>query len=98
MASEKRLLALGGPKNLEWLPELQTVMRVPIPNKPFRFEDGTALEDMPEHKTARYIKERLVDPATGKTRMVYRYEHIEVFEADLILKEWLVVAFINMED
>lgn len=100
----KKLIALGGPRNLDWLPDYdQNDLLVAEPTDlkvlagSFR-KGGMVSPIVDTVNSARYVKELLGDPETGRVKNVYRYEKTTMQEADNILKNWLMAAFINMEE
>lgn len=93
--AEKKLLAIGGPKHGQWLPDYSNEkIAVPIPRK-LDYSLADPLTSGIDIVT--YIKDSLIDPATKKRRAVYRYSELSGGEAYSALRSWLVDVFINSE-
>jgi hypothetical protein len=96
----KELLAIGGPKHGEWLPYYgRGEMIVPVAPKIQKIKefDPNEMIDM-RTDVVRYRIEYIGDPETMRRATVYVEQSISNEHALELLKEFLLKAFINMED
>ena len=97
-----KLIALGGPRNLEWLPDYGgQLIKIPLPfdirvdwlDEPIEPIEPTVL------KTGIYYRTKLgwTDQTEVWYKDVYLFEGMLPDDGISILKEWLLGAFIRMD-
>lgn len=96
-----KILALGGPLNLQWLDEDTGYRDYVVPlftPVSLNFDSEISPIDLDRIlETGRYRISKLADANTKTIKKVYVYQDITLDEAEKILKGWLLLAFINME-
>lgn len=100
LKQERLLLAIGGSKNFEWLPDYgYDYIKVPLaPDfSDFRF-DSIAPTDYTELPIAIYRKQTLTDPDSRRLKDVYVIEGMDHDHALHELREYLLAQFIQIED
>jgi hypothetical protein len=96
-----KLLAVGGPNSFEWLEDTGNVIKVVLPTQLNAFVLEPDLTNSMEYKTGVYYKSQIgMLDATNATlrKYVYLYEDINWEEADRLLKQWLMEAFMRMDN
>lgn len=100
---KRYLLAIGGPRNLEWVADMGPVFKTLVP-RPARFQSLSNNIDLDDYlddyrsDVVSYYKQRLGDPETKARKEVYVVGDMGMREAEAILGDYLMKQFINMED
>lgn len=99
----KLVLAIGGPRHLEWVKDMGKIFKTLVPMIPkFQALDEPLDIDLYlesfKSETVSYYKQTLADVTTGARKEVYVVGNMSMREADAELRDYLVKQFINMED
>lgn len=95
-----KLLAVGGPHSFEWMEDTGNVIKVVLPTPLNAFTLEPDLTNSMEYKTGVYYKSQIgmLDDTEALYKYVYLYENINWDEADRLLKQWLMEAFMRMDN
>lgn len=94
-----KLLAIGGPKHGQWLPNVSGyVINIPVSKPITNFVAETDPFVVEPAEIVRYIKMTIGNFESQKYKMIYAFQGMPVREAEDKLKSYLLNAFLDMED
>lgn len=99
---KRYLLAIGGSKNFEWVPDMGPVFKTikPLKELKFQFTELVDIDSLPifqDYDTEVYHVEKIGDPETKAIKYVYVLDGFKG-NAMSALTNYLMKQFINMED
>lgn len=101
MTTNKKILAIGGPFDFEWVDDYGWQFIAAIPSAPkmiFQEDPPNSIPALLDIPKVVYHTLSLGDPETQKVKKVYVVEGMTDKEAVDKLNRWLMRQFINMEE
>lgn len=94
----RQLLAIGGSKHGQWLPDIGDYIYVPIPRdlSKFVFQEPLDLDMVMDIDEDTYYRRKLANKDTVK--QIYVLRSLSMNQALALLRDFLVDQFINMDD